>query len=205
MKEAEDSYYSIKDRCSNSELGRIKREILGQPPLELKEDTLYFGRMFHTALLEPHKYDPMAVDGKSRLMIEAMVQSCRKNFHINFFLHSPHSVFEKPHFFDFEGVPFKMKTDNILHDWGTDAKSTACTTHEDFLATFDSYGYWRQAALYMKGENLKRFTFWGVQKNVNNPKVFIVNAHEFPRKLAEGLEEAQTLTLHYDNRRKKKK
>lgn len=198
------NYYDI-PRCSNSELSRIKRELLGLQYQPASEATLYFGGMFHKALLEPHKYSINDVDTKSAALINAMINEGRKQFMINLFCHHPLTTFEKEYFFDFEGVPFKMKADAILGDWGVDPKTTACKTTEDFIETFDDYGYWRQAAIYMIGANLKRFTFWGFRKSESNPKVFIVNAHEYPKKLNEALDEAKLLTLHYAQRKLKEK
>lgn len=192
----EDKYYTIK-RCSNSELTRIWRELQQLPAFKASEAALIFGRMFHLALYQPNKYDERHVDINSRKMIAAMIKECRKNFQLNLFCTHPKSEFEQPHFFNFENVPFKCKPDSELFSWISDAKSTSCATKDEFIRTFDDYGYWRQAFLYMFARKANRFTFFGVQKKFHNPKVFVVNAHDYPHKLKEAEQQAKLLTLHY--------
>ena len=192
----EDKYYKI-DRCSNSELSRIKRELQGQQMYAASEASLLFGRMFHYATLEPRKYDPRHVDMSSRILLESMCKTLRSNFQFNLFANHPKTTFEEVVVFNFETVRLKCKLDARLHDWIIDPKSTSTTSREEFIKTFDDYGYWRQAFLYMFACRATRFTFFGVTKSKNNCKLFVVNAHEFPHKLKEAEAEAKLLTKHY--------
>lgn len=200
----EGNYYDI-DRCSNSELSKIKRELLGEKGFMAGEATLHFGKMFHVALLEPEKYNPALLTQKDKVLLGSMMEQARKCSVLQFFLSNAKTEKEAEKFFEFHGAPFKAKADIILGAWGADPKTTSASSREAFIDTFDDYGYWRQAVIYMHAWQLNKFTFFGIRKAENNGAIYTVNAHDFPKQLKEAREEAEMLTEHYIHRRKKNK
>lgn len=192
-----DNYYEIK-RCSNSELTAMWRELNGFPPLDKNNPNLHFGKFYHTELFEPHKsvLQHHFVE-KDKNMIRVMVDESLKNANLKMFATHRDAQKEEEHFFEFEGVPFKAKIDSRIHTWGCDAKTTSTTSLGAFIDTFHGYGYWRQAAIYMYAAKLTKFTFHGIQKKMDKPKIFMVNAHDYPNELKTAMIEAKTLVLHY--------
>lgn len=195
-------YFKIK-RCSNSELTQIKRELIGLPPLIASQQTLHFGKMMHTRLFEPNKYLPLVttLSMTERLMVDVMMKECMKSSMIKSFINNPQTVFEEVHLFEFESVKFKMRLDSRLFKWIGDLKTTSKPTKEEFISSFDAYGYWRQAALYMHGSGATQFTFWGITKSHTKPQLWIVNTKDYPEKMEEAIEEAKLLTLHYQHKK----
>ncbi|WP_460667149.1 PD-(D/E)XK nuclease-like domain-containing protein, partial [Larkinella knui] len=67
------------------------------------------------------------------------------------------------------GLLIKGKVDCLTDEAVVDIKTTSCMKSESFYATFEKYGYWRQAAFYLHLTNLERFMFLGIGKKQPHP------------------------------------
>jgi len=122
------------------------------------EDTpaLRFGRAFHTAVLEPAKYQPAKSTKKDREDAEAitgMVASLRAHPIAGRLLSGGHR--EVTIRWDAGGVPCKGRLDGyhpeLLGGVAFDLKSTTDASPEEFARSVARYGYARQEAFYRDG------------------------------------------------------
>mgnify|MGYP003596767992 CR=1 FL=1 len=87
-------------------------------------------------------------------------------------------IYEDNFIFDnLPGVGFKAKLDLFLKGWVIDLKTTACTSQQQFEASCEMFGYFRQMILYMILTKSKKSTIIGVSKK-KPYNVFIVNFDE---------------------------
>ena len=199
-----DNYFEL-DRLSNSGLTKFWREVQGLPAFFAKEATLEFGRLFHSLLYEP-QVDVMeqlvALPTADAAKLSRMLASARKSPIVRHFIEHKDSVFEKAVLFDLYGVPFKMRADVMIptRKSGHDAKTTACSSLDAFLATFDDYGYWRQASIYREGGGLKTFFFTGVSK-VGQHQTFTVDVSKHADKMRNAKKEVRELVHLFKTRK----
>lgn len=206
MQPTED-YFAI-DRLSNSALTAFWRELNNLPSFFAKESTLEFGRQLHAAIYEPKVFTLDAIKewpGADRAKFARMLISARNSHVLNFFVNHPSAVFEQATLFDLYGVPFKMKADVTIppRKSGHDAKSTSCPDLDSFVATFDDYGYWRQAEIYRLGAGLTKFFFTGISK-VGQHNTFTVDVSKHADKMRAAKKEVRDLVHLYKETKLKK-
>jgi hypothetical protein len=200
-----DNYFEI-DRLSNSGLTKFWREVQGLPAFFAKESTLEFGQLFHSLLYEPQvnvmervlKLSPSDAGRMARMLASATQSPIVRHFIMH-----PEAVFEKVVLFDLYGVPFKMRADVMIppRKSGHDAKTTACSSLDAFLATFDDYGYWRQAEIYKQGAGLKNFFFTGISKGGQH-QTFTVDVSKHADKMRNAKKEVRDLVHLYKTHKK---
>lgn len=148
------------------------------------------GHLFHAGIFEPHLYDETLdrirdrVTDKEVKNITAMISAAKKCHSLQVFLSNPKAGFETEHYGDLFGIAFKMKADAEVPNAFGDGKSTAARTLDEFLKSFDKYGYWRQAYIYMKLGKKNKMMFWGVCKTAPH-NTFYVDAAKYPEKIRE--------------------
>ena len=139
------NYFDI-PAVSNSFIGQVRAEALGQPPMNQRSPALRFGKSVHELFLEPEKFDFRTYTGPERMEIMKMKSS---------FMEVARDLItgekEVEYFYDYLGFRCKMKADIINPDEGviTDLKTTAKTNLQDFQAAAMEYSYNRQAAWYL--------------------------------------------------------
>jgi hypothetical protein len=194
--EAEVDYYQQDPNIlSNSELGRIKDEMMGRSPGSFSEETKRFGRWFHTALLEPmkwHNQKQLITDSKAVNQISRMVRNARRSEWLCHLLDSETVQIEHEYFFELFGVPFKAKIDARLGIILADPKSTSCTNLEAFQKACIDYGYYRQGTIYLHGTGASQFYLVGISKTTDAAP-FIVPVHEKPGLMAQAWEETEKI------------
>jgi hypothetical protein len=197
--------YHDDPRLSNSKLTAFLRELNGEPSFFAKEETLEFGRLFHTALYEGAKFqekDLLTLPANLRPKFQRMLIAALSSATVRMFVNHPDAVFEKAVFFDLYGVPFKIRPDVIIpsRKAGHDAKTTVCSSLDDFVDTFDKYGYWRQAECYKTGAGLTKFFFTGVSKSGNH-NTFTVDVSKHADKMRKAKKEVRELIQLYKEKK----
>jgi hypothetical protein len=169
-------YRQIK-RVSNSDLSRLKAQLLGQS-FKLPQKAVAFGSTLHETLLEPEKETIIPEDTDTNLL-ELLSKKVLNNKICKFLLEK--SEKEQPVFFTdpVTELECKAKLDAFMPDLSRnkfvviDYKTTATRTYYDFVKSCSRYDYDRQAAFYMDGiyqamPELKNcrasFLFVGIQK-----------------------------------------
>lgn len=162
------------------------------------------GHLFHAALFEPHLYDQILQECKSEISqkelktLRDMQKSAMKFQTLNAFLTDTCTEFEQEFYGELCGIAFKTKVDAINKNFQAigDAKSTSTRTLKDFLETFEKYGYWRQAYIYMMITGMPSFYFWGVSK-IKPHNVFFVDVSQYPIQMANAAIEVTWLCEQY--------
>jgi hypothetical protein len=156
------NYYSL-DLVSQSRLSIVKCLVEGKSTSFAKAETLEFGRLLHEYILEPGNYD---CNNPYHERLRAMGSAAKKNILLSFILSHTQLKVEEEHFFVHTRTQqqCKMKLDARLFNAGYDLKTTACESRDDFENTVTEYGYHRQAAFYIDGAELDKFTFIGINK-----------------------------------------
>lgn len=80
---------------------------------------------------------------------------------------------------------------------GADLKTTVCKTLQEFIGKAFEYGYFRQAATYIKAANLKLFFFIGITKHLGDVKVLIFCANDYKDHLEYAHEELRFLLYFF--------
>lgn len=144
---------------------------------------------------------------KRMQLVLRMADAARKNPLVSHFLEHPAAVFEKefwvlithiPGLPKNTAVPFRMKADALLYHTpktkgkplpaptyckaGQDLKSTSARTKAEFLAVFEEYGYWDQAATYQLITGARKFYFIGVTKSEPH-QTFTVSVSDYPAEM----------------------
>lgn len=137
---------------SNSLVGQVRDEALGQPPLNQRSPALRFGKSVHELFLEPEKFDFRTYTGPERMEIMKM-----KSVFMAAAGHLIGGEKEVEYFYDYMGWRCKMKADIVNQDEGviTDLKTTAKTNLQDFQAAALQYSYNRQAGWYLDAPPVK--------------------------------------------------
>jgi hypothetical protein len=178
-----------KDYVSNSYLSSIKSAMHDGRQLTGKERFLLFGNELHKRVLEP-KRKKIKLFPEEEEMMKAMVDAAKSHSVISKKLKSHHHEIE----FDraiVKGLPeVKVILDLFTIEDGDDLKTTVTASPDAFLKASYNYDYFRQGWLYMKTCNLKTFTFWGIEKKKNNPKIFELPVMDYKHHLEEGKEQA---------------
>lgn len=165
-----DPYFKI-PAISNSGLSAVSRQLRGEPEFFCKQETLDFGNQLHEALFEPEYYqskldeaDPLYTVNKYK--IENMVKSMNGNTLYSLLRNDFSAKLEQVHQWsdDRYGLACKGKIDLWVRKIIGDAKSTDCTSLDQFRASIFEYGYDRQAAFYMDGTGAEKFIFFGICK-----------------------------------------
>ncbi len=174
-----------------------------------------FGNELHAGALEDKS--KVQLDSKSKGMIKAMMRVLKADkFWIK--LRSICKT-EVEHYGQLYGTMIKSFLDLWDDRSGTlaDLKTTNCQTLPQFLAKAFSYGYFRQAVIYMAITGAKEFYFVGLQKpklkpnpsgdkrwgdkpeHYEKPKVFHLKVTDYPELLEYARQEVEWL-LYYFNK-----
>lgn len=181
---------SHKAHVSNSYLSELKKGLCGLPIWWGDESHLKFGIELHHRDLQPH-LDFTLLSAEEEKMLWVMckaLDNCtawqkRKK------ASEKEQMFIQP----VHGTPVKVILDlwdRKGHEEGDDLKSTSAKSEAEFLRSARKYDYFRQAWLYMQACKLKRFTLWGVQKTLIDPKIFPLPVLDYKHDLEEGKEQA---------------
>jgi hypothetical protein len=81
---------------------------------------------------------------------------------------------------------------------GSDLKTTACKTLEEFIKSAIDYGYFRQGVTYKAAENLLEFIFIGLQKEPPF-NVYILDISLYPEEVKYSIEELEFLLYFFQN------
>ena len=151
---------------------------------------LSLGKLAHWMLLEPHKIDKLHfIDASTK---NTKIYKEAKEFHDEVFLTKErkateritdavlrneaalkllsNSEFEVPEIAMLEGLPFRGKADIIQGDTIIDYKTSS--ELKGFRYSADKYGYDRQAYMYLRLFNKKKFTFLVVDKGSTDIAIF---------------------------------
>lgn len=174
MQNLTDLEYRRLNHYAVSDLNELHRLRCGLPSMQEKmtpslQRSLQFGTNFHTMCLQPGQ--PVDVKGYRQTTLMRLAQMVEHTLA----LHGDLLAFcdcEKVVLWQDEetGLPCKAKIDAIEFDDGfptgrlIDLKTTRCGTIQEFEASFESYGYYRQAAYYLRGHEAHTMVFIGVQK-----------------------------------------
>lgn len=190
------NYFEI-ERVSNSFMGQVRAEALGQPPMNQHSPALRFGKSAHELILEPEIFDFRQYTGPERMELMKMkrdvVAACGDMLT---------GDKEVELFYDYMGWQCKMKADIIDKPAGiiTDLKTTAKTTFEEFQAAALEYSYHRQAAWYLDAPpvrvwNINTFRIIAIGKAKHHPVFVWEMAIDHPM-IEQGREEYKE-TLEY--------
>jgi hypothetical protein len=163
------NYFDV-DALSNSGISALARFMGGEPPFSVSAETLEFGSLFHTAVLEPHLYK------NPDFLVDSMAGALMANTLFSYFNKHPHARREWEVYYrnKYTGVKAKAKFDLWIPGIAVvDLKTTSCASLSEFKTSIKAYNYHRQAAWYMDAKKTPAFYFFGVQKKYN-PKIFMV-------------------------------
>ena len=160
-----DPYFKI-PAISNSRLSALSRQLSGEPDFFCKQETLDFGNQLHESLFEPEYYSLQNYSGSNIHKIKEMHNSMNKNAAYSLLRYDAFAKLEQVHLWNEKryGLQCKGKIDLWVRKIIGDAKSTLCTSLEDFKASIFEYGYDRQAAFYLDGTGAEKFIFFGICK-----------------------------------------
>lgn len=160
--------------------------------LDTNTQALNFGKAFHTAILEPHKIDTIVTfDGKRKVgkawdvfqaensdkiiltqdemyTLEEMHNRLKSNPMANdtFMFDDESTQTEMVNIWEAYGLYCKGKADVVNYDKGVmvDLKTTSNASPREFERSVYKYGYHRQAAYYLDGFGLEKFTIVAIEK-----------------------------------------
>lgn len=198
-----DEAYYKSPLLSNSECSKLYAELQGVPGMKAKAATLRTGQLLHLAIYQEPDFiatpefrdTALGLDGASPVTINLVQRMARaakdKCPVLRSFLNNKTVRFEEPIavYFANLGCYVKVKPDASTRNragkivYLHDAKSTATTSLAAFLETFKTYGYWRQAVLYMAATGAKNMFFTGISKSEPH-QVWTVSAKEHKAELA---------------------
>jgi hypothetical protein len=181
-----------KDYISNSWLGNIKRELLGQPAFYGGARFLDFGKELHRRFLEPHTQPEKFYDwsDEEEQKLEDMVLKLWQNALLKeAFKRSEREI---KYVKDYRGVKVLGILDMKYRRIGIDLKTTWTKTRVSFVEAAKRYDYFRQAQLYTKIADLDSFIFVSIGKQEPYP-VFELHCNDYPLEMARGQEELDFL------------
>lgn len=199
----DDSAYFAHPAMSNSRMTEFKRQLEGNfrlPPITDRASDL--GHLFHARLFEPHRYAEVLaeckgiISQKDEWLVQRMAEKGKTHLTYQYMMGNAFTVFEKAVLFTHHSIPFKIKPDARLFGLILDGKSTQTGSYDDFVATFEKYGYWRQAYNYMSGAGADNFIFLGVSKQKTH-HVFSVDCHDYQTEIRLAKEEMEWLCAEY--------
>ena len=185
---------SLAKNTSHSGLLDLRRQLLGLPEPPKYTGYNNFGSALHEQFLEGKK--TFEVTPEEQRLIDEMIKALNKHPLVKRFMLT--SIKEEKLYIEIAGVlvayilDIHCKAERI----GADLKSTACRTLEDFVRKAEEYGYFNQAATYIKAANLKMFFFIGITKELR-PKIFILSVTDHKDKLTYAQEELDFLLYFY--------
>ncbi len=174
----------VKVATSHSDMERTRKALLGMPQFVGGEQFLVFGNDVHAGAL---------VNARSKdKTVTQLVKVIRAN-----------PVFKEYMMKAECEVKIKTKLDGVLVNFildihqkhlkrGADLKTTSCTSDAAFVESAIKYGYFRQAATYMRCAKLESFLFIGVQK-VAPHKIYLLEVTDYPDELKYAREELNLL------------
>ncbi|MGV3556930.1 PD-(D/E)XK nuclease-like domain-containing protein [Larkinella arboricola] len=167
---------------SVSDLNELDRLLLGELPWAIYWRTRYlgipyhitdpkilkFGSTLHQMALEPEK--PLVDEWHTleewetlHRMLSRLEEPIRQYF-TNYPCEVPLSGT-----CELTGLRLKGKADCDYFDSLIDLKTTSCRKYDSFVASFDKYNYWRQAAYYIHLTGRSQFIFIGIGKTSPYP------------------------------------
>lgn len=175
---------------SHSDMERTRKALLGLPQFVGKEEFLTFGSDIHSSLLEKAKPKDVKVKAITKVVeSNATFQDYMKD-----------AICEVKVQGKLNGVPVNFILD--IHQphlrRGADLKTTSCSSEESFTEKAIEYGYFRQAATYMRCANLKNFLFIGIQK-VSPHSLYFIDVRDFPTEMKYANEELNLLLHIFKN------
>lgn len=146
-----ETYFQI-PAVSNSFLGQVQREAMGQPPMKDNSPALRFGDAIHKLLLEPQNFDFRQYSGRERMAYMKMQQSFSQV--AGNMLDGEKEV---EYQYEFMGFKCKLKADIVSQTLSlvTDLKTTRWDNQGAFLASAVEYSYHRQGAWYLDAPPIK--------------------------------------------------
>lgn len=152
---ASSEYYSHK-RLSNSLLDYIEPLVAGKEVVVRKAtEQMRFGSLFHTLILEPHKFAVELCDSKHLLLLKRLKEAIFSH-EINYKLSL--CIKEVEYFFKIRKYDAKMKADAIhiadLHLYDIKTTNDIAKVQE----SIEKYNYDRQMAFYLDALNLQKAT-----------------------------------------------
>lgn len=145
------NYFDI-PAVSNSFLGQVKKELLGQPAMNQNSPALRFGDAVHKLILEPHNFEFRKYTGRERMGFMKMQNACMQVAG-----HCMTGEKEVEYEYEYLGFKCKLKADivNAQDKIVTDLKTTRWSSHADFISSAIEYEYHRQAAWYLDAPPIK--------------------------------------------------
>ena len=186
---------------ANTDLSALKAELLGQPRTP-NPVALAYGAHFHTAVLEPHRYQRTIERGVRWAELEMLATAVRRQRYCRDLLYrgTPELTHTATH--TATGLPVKVRPD-LLHVSPragkvglVDFKTTSCRDYAQFVGTIEQYDYDRQAAFYADVLGASRFTIISVQKRAPH-EVWQIELFEIPGLRELGRKKYSTLLRHY--------
>lgn len=166
----------------HSDLSVVKALLLGRSTIHTKgrKTVNRFGRAAHYEwLIQKRCREKISAD--EREMLNAMLSALQRN-KIAVWLRDG-AICEVRKKCKINGVRLGYTPDAVKHHrkiTGSDLKTTACGSREDFIASCIKYGYFRQDVTYTKAYPLNDYWIVGIQKTKTNPKVYLVYTNDFP-------------------------
>lgn len=157
-------YYKVEGRVSNSFLSSLKKQINNQAD-KRNGAAMRFGSGLHCMLLEPHRFNNHEFTGAERLHMMDMIKSVKENVDPVYL----EGEKELEIYYNYLGLPCKLKADIVNDTMVCDLKTTAATNAQDFLKAAIEYDYIRQGAWYLDcpyivDAGINKFVIIGVSK-----------------------------------------
>ncbi|NVO30265.1 PD-(D/E)XK nuclease-like domain-containing protein [Hymenobacter lapidiphilus] len=185
---------------SNSDLSNLAAELLGQPRF-FNQEALLFGTHFHSAILEPDKYQQVGALlplGKGELQwkqagqLAAAVRRRRYPRHVIYTSRGQaEQTFTATH--QPTGLLVKVRPDLLIDSpkrqrrTVVDFKTTSCRDLAQFLTTVEKYSYDQQGAFYADVLGAQRVVLIAVQKRAPKGQQPAVWVHELtPPQMEQG-------------------
>jgi hypothetical protein len=171
-----DLEYFAHPYLNNSGLSKSKGETY------VRRGTFEFGSLVHALILEPHRVDVIKrrLEGLDYQFTEEEIRTAKiaragymADPYLVTFLKSCSkevAMYNANTAFHFNGVDFAIDTKRKYDLWnyaggfGGDVKSTAATTHSEFLKHIDYYDYDRARVFYAKGSGADKDLVIGINK-----------------------------------------
>lgn len=165
---------------ANSDLSELKARLLGRERGKIPQAALDFGTAFHTLMLEPQRFDPVANLGFMPIL-NWMKESVEADAELVCLLQNSDRETVRQWTDPATGLLCKGKLDAVAlprRRHLIDMKTTSCRTRAAFIDSCLEYDYDRQAAFYLSSSpEAAFFEFVGVQKQ-SPYKVFRLQYHK---------------------------
>lgn len=181
---------SSKENTSVSRAGATFGALRGIPPMPFDAKFLVYGSSLHEQFLED-KLETV-ISKEEQVKVDRSLVALNKNPLVKKLMAG--SVTEQKLYKKIYDVlvAYILDIHNKKQRIGADLKTTSCRTLKQFAETCKKYGYFRQAHVYIKAENLKLFFFIAITKS-DNPEVFILCANDYKEELKNAEEEIKWL------------